>query len=425
MSTRARQSLWLGLEDDGAASKQERRRKELPRSRKRELRLLDDADAPESEHPLSKLIEVRLGHFPSGGNGVVVFTFLHITVINAHFLLSKHQHTIHINKMPPTKKQLKQKVRELEAQLGAGQPAPLEPQDIVDWLYDQYEAPHPLRTSNETMMMWLQAMNTGLSKNNLNRRLSRVMELWRQQAMPGETYTRQQQQELIAREGAYLMPVVLTTTWQQHLQAKKAKQEQEKDDESMDEQMQSAMSCQHSICRLLFSTLPPPPPPPPPPPTLPGPAPTSLSGVLGDRGTSMLPIRQQRSQDELSVLQSEENKLVDRLEQQDSPHGWILPPRLRMPAVPSRDFPRSLPTRFRSRAEQGLNQVEAAASSTLSKKRSMNAPPAATISAQPHRSSRRRVEQDEASREVGHETDESHKGPVRGLPALDYGSDRD
>jgi len=28
MSTRARQSRWLGLEDDGAASKQERRRKE-------------------------------------------------------------------------------------------------------------------------------------------------------------------------------------------------------------------------------------------------------------------------------------------------------------------------------------------------------------------------------------------------------------
>ncbi|KEQ72799.1 hypothetical protein M436DRAFT_82078 [Aureobasidium namibiae CBS 147.97] len=389
--------------------------------------------------------------------------------------------------MPPTKKQLKQKVRELEAQLGAGQPAPLEPQDIVDWLYDQYEAPHPLRTSNETMMMWLQAMNTGLSKNNLNRRLSRVMELWRQQAMPGETYTRQQQQELIAREGAYLMPVVLTTTWQQHLQAKKAKQEQEKDDESMDEQMQSGTELEYSS--IMSIDLPPVDPivsaanfafafvsagTPPragfglsdvvstlnlPPPVLDTSTASASAAPAAytPRARTNVPVRrsrgpwhqyaadpvpnlfpgyprlgpvilsgsQQRSQDELSVLQSEENKLVDRLEQQDSPHGWILPPRLRMPAVPSRDFPRSLPTRFRSRAEQGLNQVEAAASSTLSKKRSMNAPPAATISAQPHRSSRRRVEQDEASREVGHETDESHKGPVRGLPALDYGSDRD
>jgi len=155
----------------------------------------------------------------------------------------------------PTKKQLQQKVKELEAQLGAGYEAPIEPQDIVDWLWDQVEAPHPLRTSVETMMMWLQAMNTGLSTNNLQRRVGRVMELWRQQAIPNLTYTRQEQEDYIAQKGAYLEPVVLTTTWQQFLQAKKAKQEQEKDDESMDEEMQSSAKLKYSS--IMSVDLPP------------------------------------------------------------------------------------------------------------------------------------------------------------------------
>jgi hypothetical protein len=116
----------------------------------------------------------------------------------AHFLFLGIKHTIQINKMP-TKRELKQKVKELEARLGGGEQAPNETQDIVNWLYDQISAPHPLKTSTETMMMWLQVMNAGLSTNNHQRRMSRVMELWRQQRIPNQTYTRQEQEEYIAQ----------------------------------------------------------------------------------------------------------------------------------------------------------------------------------------------------------------------------------
>lgn len=145
----------------------------------------------------------------------------------------------------PTKKELKQKVKELEAKLGGQEHVPIEPQDIVNWLYNQEFAPHPLKTSTETMRMWLQAMNTRLSTNNLFRRMGRVMELWRQQGIPDQTYTRQQQEEYIAQNGAHLIPVVLTTSWQQYLQTKRTGQEEE-EDESMDVEMQSSTELEYS-----------------------------------------------------------------------------------------------------------------------------------------------------------------------------------
>jgi hypothetical protein len=96
----------------------------------------------------------------------------------------------------------------------------INPQDIVNWLYEQLEAPHPLRTSIDTMMDWLQAMDTGASRLDLERLVGPVMQLWLEQGIPNELFTRHQQEQHIAQRGADMRPVVLTTSWQHYLLAR-------------------------------------------------------------------------------------------------------------------------------------------------------------------------------------------------------------
>jgi len=133
------------------------------------------------------------------------------------------------------------KEEEEEKEEGQENPEPayqasFQPQDIVDWLHQQQQAPHPLNTSTETMMRWLEAMDTGVSRNTLQRHIGPVMELWRQQGTADLTFTAEEQARYIVEHGANSRAVVLTMTWQQHLQAKKAEEEQGKEEGSMNEE---------------------------------------------------------------------------------------------------------------------------------------------------------------------------------------------
>jgi hypothetical protein len=135
--------------------------------------------------------------------------------------------------MAPTKKQLKQKNKELKEHLRFfTRKEPYKPQDFIDWLSRQILAPHPLSTSTDTMLKWLEAMNTGASRTDLQRRLGEVMLLWREQGISNKIFTREAQNRRIADYGADKRGVKVTTTWQQYLIAKETgelkKQEEEK-----------------------------------------------------------------------------------------------------------------------------------------------------------------------------------------------------
>lgn len=148
------------------------------------------------------------------------------------------ENAFHIDKMTERKKLLNKRVTKWERIMrlhGLG----IDPQDIIDWLIEQHQAPHPLYTSNDTMIMWLQAMDLGLSRHDLECYIKPVMQLWREQANPNQIYTKGQQDQHIAKFGANTRPVVLTITWQhfqQYLLAKEIERgdkEQEEDKEDM------------------------------------------------------------------------------------------------------------------------------------------------------------------------------------------------
>jgi hypothetical protein len=135
--------------------------------------------------------------------------------------------------MAPTKRQLKKKVKELKQALAKYENSePTQPQDVINWLSAQTQAPHPLDTSFDTMMLWLEAMGTGASRISFQRRVGPLMQLWREQGIPNTTFTVDQQERWIAEHGADTTPVVLTTTWQQYVIAKETgvlkRQEEEK-----------------------------------------------------------------------------------------------------------------------------------------------------------------------------------------------------
>jgi len=96
----------------------------------------------------------------------------------------------------------------------------IEMRDILDWLIAQHEAPHPLTTSLEVMMMWLEAMDTGLSRSYMSRRLPRVMQLWREEGNPMRVYTREEQDWSLENIGPDTTVPILTCTWQQFQQEK-------------------------------------------------------------------------------------------------------------------------------------------------------------------------------------------------------------
>lgn len=136
--------------------------------------------------------------------------------------------------MAPTKRQLQKKNKELKEKLANYESSePTQPQDIINWLSAQARAPHPLDTSVDTMMLWLEAMGTGASRINLQRRVGQLMQLWREQAIPNTTFTSDQQERWIAERGADMRPVVLTTTWQQYLLARENGEGEEKKEEDM------------------------------------------------------------------------------------------------------------------------------------------------------------------------------------------------
>jgi hypothetical protein len=71
-----------------------------------------------------------------------------------------------------TCRQMQQEVKELMTKLGIDyRKKPIESQDIVNWLIEQNEAPHPLATNTDTMMSWLETMDSKVSKFALRRHL--------------------------------------------------------------------------------------------------------------------------------------------------------------------------------------------------------------------------------------------------------------
>lgn len=117
-------------------------------------------------------------------------------------------------------------------------PPAIEVRDIVDWLIEQNEVPHPLATSLEVMMMWFEAMNTGLSHGALRRRLGRVMQLWREEGDSTRVWTREEQDWSLEHDGPDMTPPELTTTWQQFLQERNLQHEV---DEQLTQSLQQSM----------------------------------------------------------------------------------------------------------------------------------------------------------------------------------------
>lgn len=99
-------------------------------------------------------------------------------------------------------------------------PPAIEVRDIADCLLAQVEMPHPLVTSLEVMMMWFQAMNTGLPLGALRRRSGRVMQIWREEGRPGQAFTREQQELMLGRDGPDMTAPALAITWQEFQQAR-------------------------------------------------------------------------------------------------------------------------------------------------------------------------------------------------------------
>jgi hypothetical protein len=103
-------------------------------------------------------------------------------------------------------------------------PRLIDVRDIVDWLRSQDDAPNPLATNAEVMRMWFEVMDAGVSMRNLGRRLAEVLDLWRTEGDPENSYTVEQQQNALAKDGPDMTPPVVTVTWQQFQQQKQLAQ---------------------------------------------------------------------------------------------------------------------------------------------------------------------------------------------------------
>ena len=142
------------------------------------------------------------------------------------------ENALHIDKRTECMKLVRKKVTKWERIMRL-HGLSIEPQDIVDWLIEQHQAPHPLHIENDTMIMWLQAMDSGLSRHDLECYIKPVMQLWREQANPNQIYTKGQQDQHIAEFGANTRPVVLTITWQnwqQYLLVKEIEEENKEEE---------------------------------------------------------------------------------------------------------------------------------------------------------------------------------------------------
>jgi hypothetical protein len=103
-------------------------------------------------------------------------------------------------------------------------PRLIDVRDIVDWLRSQDDAPYPLATNAKVMRMWFEVMDAGVSMRNLDRRLAEVLDLWRTEGDPENSYTVEQQQNALAKDGPDMTPPVVTVTWQQFQQQKRLAQ---------------------------------------------------------------------------------------------------------------------------------------------------------------------------------------------------------
>jgi hypothetical protein len=122
-----------------------------------------------------------------------------------------------MGKKRPTKRQMRETIKHLRdvKEIPDNRNVSIRPQDVVDWLTRQEEAPHPLNTSLETMILWMEAMDARVPRNNLQRRMRDTMQLWREQGdLEGRVVTREQQDLIIEQHGADLDPPVLTISWQ-------------------------------------------------------------------------------------------------------------------------------------------------------------------------------------------------------------------
>jgi hypothetical protein len=102
------------------------------------------------------------------------------------------------------------------------EPPFIEARDIVDWLLVQNEAPHPLNTSVQTMLRWVRAANSGITRSALNGRIGEIMRLWRAEGDETMAYTHEQQERCIAVVGEDARPPIVTITWQQFQQTRQS-----------------------------------------------------------------------------------------------------------------------------------------------------------------------------------------------------------
>jgi hypothetical protein len=102
------------------------------------------------------------------------------------------------------------------------EPPFIEARDIVDWLLVQNEAPHPLNTSVQTMLRWVRAANSGITRSALNGRIGEIMRLWRAEGDETMAYTHEQQERCIAVVGEDVRPPIITITWQQFQQTRQS-----------------------------------------------------------------------------------------------------------------------------------------------------------------------------------------------------------
>jgi len=110
-------------------------------------------------------------------------------------------------------------------------PPAIEIREILDWLIAQHKMPHPLVTSDAVMMMWLEAMDTGLA---MKRRLRTVMQLWRERGHPLRAYTAEEQELVLSHRAPAMTPPEITVTWQEFKQARDLQRE-------LDEQLTEAL----------------------------------------------------------------------------------------------------------------------------------------------------------------------------------------
>jgi hypothetical protein len=102
------------------------------------------------------------------------------------------------------------------------EPPVIEARDIVDWLLVQNKAPHPLNTSVQTMLRWVRAANSGITRSALNGRIGEIMRLWRAEGDETMAYTHKQQERCIAVVSEDARPPIVTITWQQFQQTRQS-----------------------------------------------------------------------------------------------------------------------------------------------------------------------------------------------------------